>query len=108
MKKYEYFYRYSTSIVILSRCFITASIMQLSGVINSVLVIFPVLQRSKVMTKDRLRNYLLFCFQKSSLFKDFWKKFSVSYCVTIHNKVGDVENSYPHFSTHLIVSHHFN
>jgi len=34
------------------------------------------------VSKDRLQNYLRFCFQKILLFKDFWKQFSVSYFVT--------------------------
>ena len=35
------------------------------------------------LNKDRLQNYLRFCFQKSLSFKAFWKQFSVSYFVTI-------------------------
>jgi len=35
------------------------------------------------LNKDRLQNYWRFCFQKSLLFKVFWKQFSVSYFVTI-------------------------
>jgi len=33
--------------------------------------------------KDRLQNYLRFCFQNSLSFKAFWKQSSVSYFVTI-------------------------
>ncbi|WP_022942151.1 ABC transporter permease [Psychromonas hadalis] len=35
------------------------------------------------MTKNRLQNYLRFCFQNNQSFQDFWKQFSASYCVTI-------------------------
>ena len=37
----------------------------------------------KLTAKDRLQNYLRFCFQKSLLFKAFWKQCSVSYFATI-------------------------
>ena len=36
-----------------------------------------------MLSKDRLQNYLRFCFQKSLLFKAFWKQCSVSYFATI-------------------------
>ena len=33
--------------------------------------------------KDRLQNYLIFCFQNTMSFKGFWKQFRSSYFVTI-------------------------
>ncbi len=39
------------------------------------------------MNKDRLQNYLTFCFQKPLSFKGFWKEFRVSYFVTISRQI---------------------
>ncbi len=36
--------------------------------------------------KDRLQNYLVFCFQNAQSFKGFWKQFRAGYFVTIPNR----------------------
>ncbi|MCP4020733.1 MAG: 5'-nucleotidase, lipoprotein e(P4) family [Desulfobacteraceae bacterium] len=41
----------------------------------------------KKMTKDRLQNYLIFCFQNTQSFKGFWKQFRSSCFVTIPKQV---------------------
>ncbi len=37
--------------------------------------------------KDRLQNYLIFCYQNTQSFKDFWKQFRSSYFVTIPKSI---------------------
>ncbi len=42
------------------------------------------------IAKDRLQNYLTFCFQNPLSFKGFWKEFRVSYFVTIPKHLSSV------------------
>jgi hypothetical protein len=43
----------------------------------------PILDIAIKTAKDRLQNYLIFCFQNTQSFKGFWKQFRSSYFVTI-------------------------
>ncbi len=54
------------------------------SVLECVLVIVFLLWFTlKRAVKDRLQNYLIFCFQNTQSFKGFWKEFRSSYFVTI-------------------------
>jgi hypothetical protein len=57
-----------------------------------------------IHTKDRLQNYLIFCFQNTQSFKGFWKQFRSSYLVTIPNSMETNHEKIVQMLTHCCFS----